>query len=498
MRLADAEPSRDAVPSIRVLARHAAWNYAALVVQLGGSFALIALAFRQLSAHDVGAFALASVTVGLVQILDPAAGYVMSRMVAEHDGGGSDEGEALARIRAGLITVAVGLVAAITLALVLLRILGGPGLERATVTMIACVVLAACVQLVTASTAATALGLGDFRRLFEASALTSGVALALAWTLLPPLSVGALGVAVLGGQIAGRGWLLLRGRRGRRTVSLPPSPLGPAAARELWRHSGAVYLSSLAAQVLVVSDLWTVGAINGTATSAAYRAGSLVPTQASALFYRIYDVLYPRLPRLRDAHEQQRIVTLATRVFCAGAGALFTALFLERGPLTRLIIGAESPLAERVFGVFCAIWLVNVPVHGLALLLIARGHGRAMTPVVLIEAVVNVALSAGLVLAFGPLGAAVGTLATMTISNLIVLPHVVEKLVPGARRLAWTGVGCCVLGVAIGALLQAPLTLALQGVAGSAVLCLTGAASMLAGGWLAAGRDGRQVLRTHG
>jgi O-antigen/teichoic acid export membrane protein len=495
--LASTEPSSDASPSARALARHASWNYGALVLQLGSSLAIYALAFRHLPGTDVGAFALTAATVGLVQILDPAAGYVMSRVVAERDVGRTADEQVLPDVRAGLNTVAYGLAGVTGLGVVLALVLGIPALGPPRLMMVAGVALAACVQLASAALPATALGLGDYRGLCEASALTAAVTLTLAWLLLPPTGVAALGIALVAGQVSGRGLLFVRLRHDSRSMPASARPLGLAAVGELWRHSCAIYLSSLAAQLLAVSDLWTVGALRGVGSTAAYRGGSMIPTQASSLFYRVYDVLYPRLPRMREAASQERAIALASRVFCAGAGCMFTALFLERGPFTHLLVGSTDPLTEHVFALFCAIWLVNVPVHGLALLLISRGKARVMTPVVLVEAAANIAVSIVLVVLVGPIGAAIGTLATMAVSNLIVMPWIIGRLISGAFRMTWLGAGCCLLGVGVGATLQTPAALGLHGLLGSATVAGAGLVSVVAAVWVAAGRHGRQVLRAH-
>jgi O-antigen/teichoic acid export membrane protein len=497
VRRTEPQAPRDAATSFRALAHQAGWNYGALILQLGGSFALFALAFRQLPRADVGAFALAAVTLGLVQILDPAAGYVMSRIVAENEAGRHNDEPVVAEVRAGLRTVAWAVAAASALGLTLAVSVHAPGLGVGRVVMVSCVVAASCVQLASASLPATALGLGDYRGLFDASAIAAVVTLVTAWALLHPFGVAALGVALLAGQISGRGLLLVRRLdHGRLNQSVAPA-LGLEAVRRLWHHSGAIYLSSLAAQLLSVSDLWTVGAFRGVQASAGYRAGTMIPTQASSLFYRVYDVLYPRLPRMSDPATQERAVALATRIFSASGGCLFLGLFLERGPLTRLLAGSTDTLAEQVFAVFCAIWLVNLPVHGIALLLISRGQYRVITPVVLAEAAANVALSVGLVWLMGPVGAAVGTLATMAISNLVVLPLVVERLVPGALRLTWVGTAWCVLGLGVGGVVQAPAALGLGGPAGAIAVVVAVLVSAGVAAWVAAGRDGREVLRAH-
>lgn len=496
-RLARDDRADDLEPSARVLAHHAAWNYCALVLQLGGSFALVALAFRHLSASEVGVFALASVTIGLVQILDPAAGFVMSRVVAQRDTGRTDDDRVVGDLRTGLRAVACALAGITAFGVVLAWLLRMPGLEGGRLVMIAGVALATCLQLATASLPAIAVGIGDYRALCGSSAVTAGVTLALAWLLLPNIGIAALGVALLAGQVLGRGFLyILLGAQARSIRAPDPSP-PKAAIAMLWSRSGSIYLSTLAAQLLSVSDLWTVGALRGVESTAAYRGGSLIPTQASALFYRVYDVLYPRLARIVEHQRQERVIALATRTFCAAAGCMFTALFLERAPLTHLLVGSTDALTVRVFALFCAIWLVNVPAHGIALLLISRGQNRVMTPIVMAEAAANIVASIALVVLIGPIGAAVGTLATMAVSNLVVMPWAVRKVAPGAMRATWAGAACCVLGIATGALLQTPAAALLHGAVGVLAVAVAAVVSAVPAVWIAAGPGGRRMLRAH-
>ena len=494
--LASTEPSSGATPSARSLARHAAWNYGALALQLGSSLALVALAFRRLPDAQVGQFALAAVTVGLVQILDPAAGYVMSTVVAERDAGRPAQDQVLHDVQAGLRTVAVGLATVTALGVLLAGGLTAT-FDGPAVVMVAGVALAGCVALASASLPATAVGLGDYRGLCGASAITAGATLAVAWLLLTPTGLAALGLALLAGQVGGRAWLLWRLRHEPSRIPAPTGLAGLAAVRALWRSCGSIYLSALAAQLLSFSDLWTVGALRGAGPAAAYRAGSMIPTQAASLFYRVYDVLYPRLPRMRAAASQERAIALASRVFCASAGCMFTALFLERDPLTRALVGRPDVLTQQVFAVFCLIWLVNVPVHGLSLLLISRGRNRVLTPVVLVEAGTNIVVSIGLVVLLGPIGAAVGTLATMAISNLVVMPWIIRDLVPGALRTTGLGAACCLLGVGVGAALQTPAAVTVHGLPGAAAVGAAALLSIAAAVWVAAGRAGRQILRAH-
>jgi O-antigen/teichoic acid export membrane protein len=491
--------SRGQAAQVRGLAGQALWNNAALAIQLGGSFALIGLAFRRLTPAEVGAFSLVAVTAGLVQILDPAAGYVISRVVALDQAGRPDPAnrELVAELRAGLVTVAGMLAGLCLITLGTPLVIGRPIAHSSLLLMTCLIVLGVCIQLATADWPATAVARGEYRRICASSTVTSVVTFFSAWLLIGSMGVAALGLALLAGQVLGRATFRLRRLDaqaktvGRRLV------LGRRSVASLWRHAGSIYTAAVAAQLLAVSDLWTVGLLNGPGASAAYRAGSLPPSQASALFYRLYDVLYPRLPRLSRPEQQEQAVQLATRVFCAAAGCLFTFLWILREPLVRLLIGQPDALSETVFTVFCAIWLVNVPIHGLALLLLSRGQQKILTPVAIVEAAVNILVSVVLVVWLGPIGAAIGTLATMAVSNVIVMPWLVERVVRGARRMVGLGFAWCLAAVALSLVLQAPGAIVLDGVPGALAAFAAGTIGLGTAVGLAAGRDGRRVLRAH-
>ena len=494
-----ANRARGQTAPARRLAGQALWNNAALVIQLAGSFALMGLAFRRLTPAEVGAFSLVVVTAGLLQILDPAAGYVISRVIAQEQAGrgNPEERELVTELRAGLVTVA-GLLASLSLiALAAPLVIGRPVAQSGLLVMTCLIMLGVCVQLATADWPATAIARGEYRTMCASSTVMSTVAFVSAWLLIGPIGVSALGVSLLAGQLLGRAtFKLRRGESGTKTAE-QHLVLGRSSVAALWRHTGSVYTAALAAQLLAVSDLWTVGLLKGAGASAAYRAGSLPPSQTSAMFYRLYDVLYPRLPRLPRPEQQEEAVRLATRVFCAAAGCLFVFLWVLREPLVRLLVGQPDALSRNVFTVFCAIWLVNVPIHGLALLLLSRGQQRILTPVAVAEAAVNIVVSVLLVVLLGPIGAAIGTLATMAISNVVVMPWLVERVVLGARRMVGIGFLWCLGAAALSLILQAPGAVELDGVAAAlaAVAALAIALGIAVG--LAAGRDGRRVLRVH-
>jgi O-antigen/teichoic acid export membrane protein len=121
-----------------------------------------------------------------------------------------------------------------------------------------------------------------------------------------------------------------------------------------------------------------------------------------------------------------------TRVACAGSGVAFAGLIALRGDIVRILTGGSSELAQLVLIILSLTWAANVPAHGLGLLAIARGRQSFFTPLVSAEAAVNVALTFLLVGLWGASGAAWATLLTLAVSNLLILPMILRRVVPGS------------------------------------------------------------------
>jgi hypothetical protein len=88
-----------------------------------------------------------------------------------------------------------------------------------------------------------------------------------------------------------------------------------------------------------------------------------------------------------------------------------------------------------------------------------------LAPLALGEAALNAVVSVVLVLAWGPLGAAWGTLLTMGVSNLVVMPMVAERRVPGCARVVLSGTASVLAGVVALLVLSWPASFAGDGVA---------------------------------
>jgi O-antigen/teichoic acid export membrane protein len=183
---------------------------------------------------------------------------------------------------------------------------------------------------------------------------------------------------------------------------------------------------SVAGQLISATDLIVVGAVATPAAVAFYRAAWIVPSQATALLFIGYDTVYPLLAGTTDMGGQEIATRFLTRVVAFVAGAMFAVLIVLRVDVVVAVTGHSSALAESVLVVFCCIWMANVPVHGLSLLLIARGRQNVFIWLVGVEAAANLVLTMVFAVVMGPIGAAYATLGTIALSNVFVFPAIVR------------------------------------------------------------------------
>jgi O-antigen/teichoic acid export membrane protein len=219
----------------------------------------------------------------------------------------------------------------------------------------------------------------------------------------------------------------------------------------------------------------------------------VVPSQAIVLLFTGYDTVYPHLAGTTDQVGQEDATSFLTKVIAYIVGAAFATLIELRVDVVEVITGRSSHLAEAVLVVFCCIWLANVPVHGLSLLLIARGRQNAFIWLVGAEATANLVLTIVFALTIGPIGPAYATLVTIVVSNVIIFPHVVRHEFPEhtARRISLEALAAMVIG-GTSAALFASLAFEIGGTDWSRLVI------GLALGGTASGALGLLLLRQHG
>jgi O-antigen/teichoic acid export membrane protein len=482
----------------RGLARHAAWNYLALSATLISGFLNMAVAFREVPNRLIGVYAIAQASTALLAVIDPAIAYGVTRSTARLKANQSVTDELRFVHSAHSVLVALGFVAtaaAATLGLVAWST-GAVSLPGRAWLMIVLLSGAFLVQLLTAVLPAAAAGMQDFRANALASALLGATSLLVVVSTIGTAGVAALGLGQLAGMTLSRTYLVKWARRRVPWLQLRPDRPEREALGSLLKFSGPMLVVAIAAQIVAWTDVVSVGVLVGASASALYRAGTLAPTQSAGLLWRAYDVVFPVLSRSSE-QDQERATSLLLRVFSAVAGVGFAAVIALRRDVISIITGAESTLAQDVLVVFCLVWAINMPAHGISLLAISRGQHGVYTPVVIGEAVCNLLLTLALVSVVGARGAAVATLITLLISNVAAVPFVLRRAIPTALRLVASDglVPLATAGLVTFSILtienSIEPTFVRLFIQGATTLALAGAAAALSGG-----RAGRRALRS--
>lgn len=426
-------PSGEAfeVTALRGMGRHAAWT----VLQLGAGavsqVAVAAVAVRSMGAGEFGEAALILAIGGLVGVADVGFGASLIRSVAqlsERDHASESVLQEELRLIQGLYVALTGVVVFVTTVGALVAAgVSDPFTDPATILLVGAGIAAFTVG---APVIAVATGLRDFRSIALSNAIGAALNVLTVTITASALGPASVGLGYFVGTAVQRGSLTLRVRRRAPWARFRPARPHWRSVRPVLRYSGPLVLAAALTQVVAATDLVVLSAFASAASVGLYRVGGSLPTWAVGALYRLFDVAFPALVRAPDAGEQLAMLRIVNRVACLAAGIGFGMLALERRVVIELIVGPVDPLASQVLGLFAVTWACNVPSHGLILLLTARGRHHILPFVVSGEVAVNVVLTVLLVAQMGPLGAVWATLATLAVSNLVVLPWAARHAVP--------------------------------------------------------------------
>ncbi|MHB8219925.1 MAG: oligosaccharide flippase family protein [Acidimicrobiales bacterium] len=436
--------------------RNTLWQYANLLASSVAGLFLLAFSLRRLGTAAYGLFALAFVAIGILGMVDFGLRLSVVRAAARDNDTFPAAQRAQARndieaahfaygsfgVAAAVASAAVGLVVYITSQ-------GLPARENLPATIVL-IGLSVGLSLGTSVYPGILIGRRQFRVPAVGGLLGSAVEVVIVVTTIDRLRLLALGLGFLAGVVVSQcypAWWL---RRHERWFRLVPRVHRWSAVRRIAAFAAPLLVLSIAGQVIAATDLLVVGAVATASAVGLYKAGNTVPNQAISLLFTGFDTTYPNLAGSSDAIGQERAVRFLTRITCFVGGAMFATLVLLRTDVVRVVLGRPSPLAEAVLIVFCGVWLANIPAHGLSLLLVARHRQRVLVPLVAAEATANVALTVPLTLWMGPIGAAVATLVTIVVSNLIVLPYLVRHDLTDPT--IWGSTVAAVATMALGAL----------------------------------------------
>lgn len=398
----------------------ARWNAVAWVALAVSAFISTAILVPLVGPEAYGIWATVVALKGFAVLLDGGLAFSASTNAARL---AADPDTARARIRGAVVVSLVGGIAAsITLAAiawlptVLLDLSGADG-SVASMAMVL-VALEAGLALATSPLAGVARGIERFDAIALAAIAQAIVSVVLLVALAPSLGIVGAGLALLFARAA---WVLAIGSVVRRAV---PGALDLRRPRADWREivtfAGPIWLVALGTQVALGTDVPIVGAVFGAVAAGAYALGAVVPRTAIGLLYAIVDTAYPRIARRPQDNSQFLRRLLRVSTLLAGLG--FSVIIAAAPAILRVWVGDADPLAVDVLRIYAVTWALNVPAHILSLQAIAGARQRRLVPIVIGEAIACLALSVVLAAAGSPIGPAVATLITLSVSNLVVVP----------------------------------------------------------------------------
>lgn len=456
---------------------------------------VVSVAYHVVSGRTLGIYLTGLITAATVALLDPAVALFATREAGALPAQPDPEDPHLVTLQE---THQVCLALSLPLLLGGLALAGGAGAllgagSEVTLALVLLGVLPA-LQVATALLPAVATGRSAFGVVATGTLVSAVTTLVTSLVLVIPFGVPGLALGQLLGVAAGRLVILRWLRRAAPWLRFPSRwPTRAALGRSL-ASTRSFMLLAATAQVINWTDVVIIANLRGAEDVARYRIGVMIPTQLVALAFRGFDVIYPRLARA-SADDHLTALRLPTRVLCSGAGAVFGALIALRHDVMTLTTGADDVASRRVLILITLAWAANVPVHALALLLMARGHQSLLLPITLLEAVGNIVLTIAATVQFGVVGAAAATLASIAVSNLLVLPAVSRRRIPGARRVVYVD---GLLPLAASLLVLLVLTSAASRIAdgrsGTLVALAVAVAGVVAVPLLSAGRAGRGAI----
>jgi O-antigen/teichoic acid export membrane protein len=493
-------PSRDAPePMLGGYARGVAWTYLSVVLSGAATLFLAGWSVRRVGTGQFGVFVLVTAITGVSGIFDYALGLAVQRASARVDAESDPRNEQLGIVHAahGAYTIFGTALAGIGLLAAGFIRIAGPVDTPHLAAVVGLLGLVTGLEVGTAALPAVAMGCRHFS--LRAAAMIAGLAVRVPFGVLTidRYGIAGLAFALLLGVVMERLVLVSLLPRGVSWFVIRPSTPQRAALRRATGFAFPLLVLNISGLLFELSDLVVVGALVGASSVGVFQIGALLPLQVAGVLMLGYNVAFPALSGSNDHAMQEVAVAFLTRVFSFVAGtALALAAFL-RADIVTILLGRRSALAEEVLIIFCGAWMANLIVHGLALLLIARGDQVLMARVVAAELPLNIVLTVSFVTAFGAVGAALATIVTVILMNFVALPIVARDRFSRPTLVIVSRDGFCpaALGVALAVLAAGVATLTDRGAARLAVGVIAAAGLAGSTGLVLAGSSGRTMLR---
>jgi O-antigen/teichoic acid export membrane protein len=427
----EGQPQRGSHFHLRAIVWSSGWNLAATLVIAAYSFFLIAFLLHRLGPGGYAPWAAAIALIGYLSLLDAGLSATTTRDAARASAGDETAVGRVFAANAMFAALALGAgVLGLAGAYLIPNLLDLRGAERLTASAVAAILtLDFVVVLATAGWVGVLRGNHRFDLVFAGNLTQVLISAPVVIVLIGPLGLVGAALAQLLGRIASRllmaevlklvvPWFrLLPGRPGRRRV-------GP-----LWTFSLPIFALQLATQIGVGTDVLIVAAVSGGAPVGPYAAGSQLVRNVAFLLFPMLSVLLPTLSRAAVHDHEASARQLPALVLIAGilGGAAFGGLAAEASPVILLWTGRQPSLSIEVLSVYALAYVLITPVQILILSLIAVGRHPLIGAIVLVDSVVNAALSVVLAYVLGPIGVAVATLTLVIIDNGVLIPILASR-----------------------------------------------------------------------
>ncbi len=483
--------------------RNVLWSYGGQAASMVSSVLIAAIAFRRLGAAGFGIYALVVSVTSLLGTANFGLNTAVIQATSRDDPAFGDESRRDARRDIEVAHVAylgLGVLALVGTGVILFFVdhLTVDASARSEYLPLMVVLLGVSTAMALGTSAFAGIPVGRRRFAVNTVSTVAGAVanLVVVVALLDTIGAGALGAGQLASVVVARlinyAWL----RREEPWFELAPSRPRRSEVKRVAVFALPLLVISVGGQLIATTDLLVVGAVATATAVALYRIGSLAPNQGATVLFTGVDTSLPVLAATPDPSEQERIARFVSRIACLAAGVVFGAMMLFRADVVLILSGRTSTLGEEVLLVFAGVWLVNMPVHCLGLLFIARGRQSAFAPLIAAEVIANIALTITLAIVIGPLGAALATLVTIFLSNQLLLPWVLrrEPLDVSPRLVVFEGILWLLVGLMLAGAGGAMYLFMQPGILRLFLGTVTATATGLVGGALLLGSAGRAEL----
>jgi O-antigen/teichoic acid export membrane protein len=303
--------------------------------------------------------------------------------------------------------------------------------------------------------------------LYNVAQTVTAVAFAVGAVIAIEIGSGVLGLAVAHGASLVLGGLCyaLFLLRVDRAVSLLPR-FGDRAARR--RVGGFGSLALLADSMVFIGqrmDTLVIAAIRDARTAAPFAAATKLAGGLQALTFPFVMLLMPMASDLHARGRHAEIVrrfTIATRVALQITLPTAVGFAIFASDIVQVWLGGSAPkITAAIIAVLMAVQISTLSAYPAEKVLVGIGRVKMVAVLAVIEGITNILLSIALVIAYGAIGAAIGTLLTSAVLSPIKFPLACRATGCSMRRFAregiWTAVAGSLPGIAamlaVGALL---------------------------------------------